>query len=69
MSELNSALEHPTYNYKVVRQFAVMTVVWGIVGMLVGRRIGDRWGPRVEILGGVVLILIGARILCEHLLV
>jgi cytochrome c oxidase cbb3-type subunit 1 len=36
MSELNSALEHPTYNYKVVRQFAVMTVAWGIVGMLVG---------------------------------
>jgi len=24
------------YNYKVVRQFAFMTVVWGIVGMLVG---------------------------------
>ena len=36
MSELNSALEHPVYNYKVVRQFSVMTVVWGIVGMLVG---------------------------------
>jgi cytochrome c oxidase cbb3-type subunit 1 len=25
-----------TYNYKVVRQFAWMTIVWGIVGMLVG---------------------------------
>ncbi len=25
-----------SYNYKVVRQFAIMTVVWGIVGMLVG---------------------------------
>lgn len=25
-----------TYNYKVVRQFAFMTVIWGIVGMLVG---------------------------------
>ncbi len=25
-----------TYNYKVVRQFAIMTVIWGIVGMLVG---------------------------------
>jgi cytochrome c oxidase cbb3-type subunit I len=24
------------YNYRVVRQFTVMTVVWGIVGMLVG---------------------------------
>ena len=30
------AFDHPQYNYKVVRQFAVMTVVWGIVGMLVG---------------------------------
>src|SRR6266511_781947 len=25
-----------TYNYTVVRQFAIMTVVWGVVGMLVG---------------------------------
>jgi len=25
-----------TYNYKVVRQFAIMTVVWGVIGMLVG---------------------------------
>jgi len=25
-----------TYNYKVVRQFAIMTVAWGVVGMLVG---------------------------------
>jgi len=25
-----------TYNYKVVRQFSIMTVVWGVVGMLVG---------------------------------
>ena len=29
-------VEATTYNYKVVRQFAIMTVVWGIVGMLVG---------------------------------
>lgn len=25
-----------TYNYKVVRQFSIMTIVWGIVGMSVG---------------------------------
>ena len=25
-----------TYNYTVVRQFAIMTIVWGIVGMSVG---------------------------------
>ena len=29
-------MQSQTYNYKVVRQFAIMTVVWGIVGMLVG---------------------------------
>jgi cytochrome c oxidase cbb3-type subunit 1 len=33
---MSTATEQPTYNYKVVRQFAIMTVVWGIVGMLVG---------------------------------
>ena len=31
MSDTQSA-----YNYKVVRQFTVMSVIWGIVGMLVG---------------------------------
>jgi cytochrome c oxidase cbb3-type subunit 1 len=42
-----AALRHPvgkpafarqseTFNYKVVRQFSIMTIVWGIVGMLVG---------------------------------
>jgi cytochrome c oxidase cbb3-type subunit I len=28
--------EQTSYNYKVVRQFAIITVVWGIVGMTVG---------------------------------
>lgn len=31
-----TSIAHETYNDKVVRQFTVMTVVWGIVGMLVG---------------------------------
>ena len=29
-------MQQTTYNYKVVRQFAIVTVLWGIVGMLVG---------------------------------
>src|SRR5687768_12681519 len=29
-------MEKNSYNYKVVRQFAIMTVVWGVVGMAVG---------------------------------
>src|SRR6476620_6390097 len=31
-----SAREPETFNYKVVRQFSIMTIVWGVVGMLVG---------------------------------
>jgi cytochrome c oxidase cbb3-type subunit 1 len=28
--------EQTTYNYKIVRQFSIMTVIWGVIGMLVG---------------------------------
>jgi putative Mn2+ efflux pump MntP len=38
-----------------------------VAGMLLGRRAGDRWGPRVEIAGGLILISIGIKILMEHL--
>jgi putative Mn2+ efflux pump MntP len=37
------------------------------VGMLAGRRMGSMWGKRVEILGGIILIGIGLKIVSEHL--
>ena len=36
MHSVNTNETPLVYNYKVVQQFTVMTVVWGIVGMLVG---------------------------------
>jgi len=36
MSDASLANIPPTYNIRVVKQFAIMTIVWGIVGMLVG---------------------------------
>ena len=33
---MSTALNGQAYNYKVVRQFAIMTVVWGVVGMAMG---------------------------------
>ena len=36
MSEATAAQPEVRYNYDVVRQFTVMTVIWGIVGMAVG---------------------------------
>ncbi len=45
-------MQENTYNYTVVRQFAIMTVVWGVVGMLVGVIIATQlmWP---EFLGGI----------------
>jgi len=36
------------------------------IGMTLGRRIGALWGRRVEVLGGLVLVAIGIRIVVEH---
>lgn len=38
-----------------------------ILGMLLGRRLSVQWGPKVEIIGGLVLIGIGMKILVAHL--
>lgn len=38
-----------------------------LLGMAVGRRIGTAWGTRVEVLGGLILIAIGTRVVWQHL--
>ena len=50
---------------------AVIGVVAGVltvIGMLLGRRLRDDWGKRVEVCGGLVLCGIGLKILLEHTL-
>ncbi|MBJ6749768.1 manganese efflux pump MntP [Geomonas anaerohicana] len=46
----------------------LVAAVLTVAGMLLGRRLGDNWGKRVEVCGGVVLCLIGLKILLEHTL-
>ena len=57
-----------TYNYKVVRQFAIMTVVWGIVGMLVGVILAAQliWPTLTEALGPLAPYLSYGRIRPLH---
>jgi len=57
-----------TYNYKVVRQFAIMTVVWGIVGMLVGVIIASQliWPDITKDLGPLSAILSYGRLRPLH---
>lgn len=42
------------------------TAVMATIGMLVGRFLGGRFGRVAEALGGVALVLLGAKILLEH---
>lgn len=39
-----------------------------IIGQLIGNKVGPLVGKRAEMVGGVVLIIIGVRILLEHML-
>jgi manganese efflux pump family protein len=45
----------------------VVAAAFTAMGMLLGRQIGSLWGKRIEAVGGVILVLIGAKILVEHL--
>jgi manganese efflux pump family protein len=45
----------------------LVTFALSLPSVVVGSRVGERLGSRAELLGGVVLILIGLRILLDHL--
>jgi manganese efflux pump family protein len=45
----------------------VVTACLSLAAILVGRHVGTALGSRMEIVGGVALILIGVRILSQHL--
>ncbi len=49
----------------------VIGLVTGLIswlGIYLGNRLGQKFGKRMEIIGGIILILIGIRILLSHLL-
>lgn len=45
----------------------VFTFVCSFVGVLIGRKVGEKFKNKAEILGGIILILLGLKILIEHL--
>ncbi len=46
---------------------AIVTGVFCVFGVLSGARLGQRFGKRAEIAGGLVLIALGARTLGQHM--
>lgn len=45
------------------------TGLFSVVGLLIGKKVGERFHKGAEILGGLILIAIGLKILLEHLAV
>jgi manganese efflux pump family protein len=64
---LSLALLHVSIWYPTT-VIGVVTAALSFMGLQLGRRLGEQFGKRMEIVGGVILILIGLRILLTHLL-
>jgi manganese efflux pump family protein len=47
----------------------IVTSLVSWLGLRLGNKLGEKFGKRMEIVGGIILILIGIRILLGHLLV
>lgn len=45
----------------------VITFVMSAIGVKVGNIFGSRYKSRAELVGGIILVLLGVRILLEHL--
>ncbi|MEZ4628575.1 MAG: manganese efflux pump [Eubacteriales bacterium] len=57
-------------NVKILPSIAVIgvtTCVLSMVGVAIGQKFGSKYQDRATLVGGVVLVLIGLRILMEHL--
>ena len=53
--------------WTTVAIIGLTTAAFSAVGLLIGKKVGSRFHAGAEILGGVILILIGLKILIEHL--
>ena len=45
----------------------LITAGLSLVGIQLGQKLGKRFGKRMELIGGIILIIIGTRILINHL--
>ncbi len=45
----------------------IVTFIFSSVGVIIGKKVGSKFGAKFEIIGGIVLILLGTKILIEHL--
>ena len=52
---------------KAILIIGFVTFTLSSIGVIIGNRFGDKFQGKAEIIGGVILIIIGLKILLEHL--
>ena len=50
-----------------VSLIGIITFILSIVGTKIGNRFGDKYESKAELVGGIILVLLGVKILLEHL--
>lgn len=45
----------------------IITFILSVIGTKIGNRFGDKYENKAELLWGIILVLLGVRILAEHL--
>ena len=45
----------------------IITFILSIFGVIIGNKFGDKFQNKAELAGGIILIIIGLKILLEHL--
>ena len=59
-------VSYPQVIWKSVAIIGLISFIFSISGMIIGIRLGKGFHLKVEILGGLILIGIGLKILLEH---
>lgn len=50
-----------------VSLIGIITFILSVVGTKIGNRFGDKYERKAELVGGIILVLLGVKILLEHL--
>lgn len=45
----------------------IITFILSVIGTKIENRFGDKYENKAELLGGIILVLLGVKILAEHL--
>ena len=50
-----------------VSLIGIITFILSVAGTKTGNRFGDKYERKAELVGGIILVLLGVKILLEHL--